>query len=92
MPRDAFALKIQRELCHPKCARKVSGLSRNVPLEDKSIELDEQRVELKEQRISFLFYHVVARELTLYSPVSKDAYDELQDINANQGNMKKKKA
>ena len=29
MPRDAFTLKIQRELSHPKCARKVSGLSRN---------------------------------------------------------------
>ena len=31
MPRDAFVLKIQRELCHPKCTRKVSGLSRNRP-------------------------------------------------------------
>ena len=31
MPRDAFVLKIQRELCLPKCARKVSGLSRNRP-------------------------------------------------------------
>ena len=29
MSRDAFALKMQREVCHPKCARKVSGLSRN---------------------------------------------------------------
>ena len=29
MPCDAFVLKIQRELCHPKCSRKVSGLSRN---------------------------------------------------------------
>ena len=29
MPRDVFVLKIQRELCHPKCARKVPGLSRN---------------------------------------------------------------
>ena len=32
MPRDAFVLKIQRVLCHPKCSRKVSGLSRNRPL------------------------------------------------------------
>ena len=35
MPRDALVLKIQRELCHPKCARlnrKVSELSRNRPL------------------------------------------------------------
>ena len=32
MSLDAFALKIQRELCHPKRARKVSGLSRNGPL------------------------------------------------------------
>ena len=32
MPRDAFVLKIQRELWHPKCARKGSGLSRNGPL------------------------------------------------------------
>ena len=32
MPRDAFVLKIQRELCHPKYARKVSGLLRNRPL------------------------------------------------------------
>ena len=32
VPRDAFALKIQRELCHPKYARQVSGLSRNRPL------------------------------------------------------------
>ena len=31
MPRDAFVLKIRRELCHPKYARKVSGLSRNRP-------------------------------------------------------------
>ena len=31
VPRDAFVLKIQRELCHPKYARKVSGLSRNRP-------------------------------------------------------------
>ena len=31
MPRDAFVLKIQRELCHPKYAQKVSGLSRNGP-------------------------------------------------------------
>ena len=31
LPRDAFALKIQRELCNPKCSRKVSGLSRNGP-------------------------------------------------------------
>ena len=31
MPRDAFVLKIQRELCHPKYARKVPGLSRNRP-------------------------------------------------------------
>ena len=31
MPRDAFDLKIQRELWHPKYARKVSGLSRNRP-------------------------------------------------------------
>ena len=29
MPRDAFVLKMQRELCHPKYTRKVSGLSRN---------------------------------------------------------------
>ena len=27
MPQDAFALNIQKELCDPKCARKVSGLS-----------------------------------------------------------------
>ena len=31
MLRDAFVLKIQRELCHPKCGREVSGLSRNGP-------------------------------------------------------------
>ena len=31
MPRDALVLKIQRELCHPKCARKGSELSRNGP-------------------------------------------------------------
>ena len=28
---DALALKIQRELCQPKCVRKVSGLSGNRP-------------------------------------------------------------
>ena len=27
-----LALKIQRELCYPKCARKVSALSKNGPL------------------------------------------------------------
>ena len=32
VPRDAFVLKIRRELYHPKCARNVSGLSRNGPL------------------------------------------------------------
>ena len=32
MPRDAFVLKIQRELWHPYYARKVSELSRNRPL------------------------------------------------------------
>ena len=31
VPRDAFALKIQREVCNAKCARKVSGLSSNGP-------------------------------------------------------------
>ena len=31
MPRDAFVLKIQRELCQPKYARKVPGRSRNRP-------------------------------------------------------------
>ena len=31
MPRDAFVFKIQRELWHPKYARKASGLSRNRP-------------------------------------------------------------
>ena len=31
MSRDAFVLKIQRELCHTKYARNVSGLSRNRP-------------------------------------------------------------
>ena len=29
VPRDAFVLKMQRKLVHPKCARKVSGLSKN---------------------------------------------------------------
>ena len=32
MSRDAFVLEIQRELCHLKCARNVSGPSRNGPL------------------------------------------------------------
>ena len=32
MPRDPFVLKIQRELCHPKCARKVSGPCTQAPL------------------------------------------------------------
>ena len=31
MSRDALVLKIQRQLCHLKCARKVSALSRNRP-------------------------------------------------------------
>ena len=31
VPRDAFVLKMQRELCEPKCARRLSGLSRNGP-------------------------------------------------------------
>ena len=31
MPREAFVLKIQIELCYPKYARIVSGLSRNRP-------------------------------------------------------------
>jgi len=33
VPRDDLVVKIQRELCHPKCPRKVSGLSRNRPQE-----------------------------------------------------------
>ena len=32
MPWDAVVMKIQRELCHPRCAWKVTGLSRNGPL------------------------------------------------------------
>ena len=32
MPQDLFVLKIQRELCHSKCAQKGSELSRNRPL------------------------------------------------------------
>ena len=32
VPQDAFPLMIQRELCHSKCTRKVSELSRNGPL------------------------------------------------------------
>ena len=31
MAQNAFVLKIQRELCHPKLSRKRSGLSRNGP-------------------------------------------------------------
>lgn len=31
VPRDASVLKIQIELCYPKCTRKVSGLSRTSP-------------------------------------------------------------
>ena len=30
-PRDHFVLKIQSEFCHPKCARRVSELSRKGP-------------------------------------------------------------
>jgi len=37
VPQDAFILKIQRELCHPIYARKVSGLSRNRPLEREAL-------------------------------------------------------
>ena len=43
MPRDAFVLKIQRELCLPKYARKVSRLSRNRPQvskEKKEVEIE----------------------------------------------------
>ena len=49
--REAFVWKIHRELWIPKCARKVSGLSRNGPLVFpqvfrsigyKSISIDEQ--------------------------------------------------
>ena len=32
MLRDAVVLKMQREVCHSKCVRKVSGLSRKGPL------------------------------------------------------------
>jgi len=32
MPSYTFVVKIQRELCHPKCAQKFSGLLRNGPL------------------------------------------------------------
>ena len=41
MPQDAFILKIQRELCHPIYARKVSGLSRNRPQQKTMIGLVE---------------------------------------------------
>ena len=37
VPRDNFVLKIKRELCHPKCVRKVSALSRNEPQASKHI-------------------------------------------------------
>ena len=42
MPLNAFFLKIQRELYHSKCARKVSGLSRNGPLVRMKFELTNQ--------------------------------------------------
>ena len=74
----------------PEMRRKYVGTFRNGPLEAKSNKLDEHRVELQEQRIRFLFYHVVVRELTVYSPVPRDANDELQDINVKQGNVQKK--
>ena len=34
VPRDAFVLKIQSELCNPKYVRNVSELSRNGPAYD----------------------------------------------------------
>ena len=37
VPREAFVWKIHRELCIPKCARKVSGLSRNGPQVSESL-------------------------------------------------------
>ena len=58
MPRDAFVLKIQRELCHPKYARKVSGLSRNRPLITKLVESPnlDSLLELRNFRIFLLTF------------------------------------
>ena len=53
MPRDAFVLKIQRELCHPKYARKVSGLSRNRP------QASILRHSMYHHHINRAIYHVV---------------------------------
>ena len=44
MPRDAFVLKIQEELCHPKCSRKVTGLSRNGPLAKLTLLLKDEQI------------------------------------------------
>ena len=45
MPRGAFVLKIQRELCHPNCARKVSimAMSTPAPMVRKSVQYEQRQ-------------------------------------------------
>ena len=72
MPRDAFVLKIQRELGHPKSARKVSGLSRNRPLI-----LNEKNANNRQRRPELLLYLVGTDVQGIFStlPNTGDAKD-----------------
>ena len=49
MPRDAFGLKVQKEFCHPKCARKSSGLQRNG-----SLDLNHLKIVVEQRGFYFL--------------------------------------
>ena len=66
MPWDAFVLKIQRELCLLKCARKVSGLSRNGPRD--SNEISTHRV------FFFSFSNFYSHQPIILKPLSIDVF------------------
>ena len=59
MVRDAFVLKIRRELYHPKCARKVSGLSRNGSLNFFTLKVGGRLFEARRLLNFHLFHKVV---------------------------------
>ena len=63
MPRDAFVLKIQRELCHPKYARKDSGLSRNRPLSATCLKIEKTTVITEKKREEFSLWSSKRRPL-----------------------------
>ena len=74
--KDAFVLKIQRDLCHPKYARKVSGLSRNRPQGSVSPSPETFRVVSSKRRCSVSRNFAVISIFILFTTCEKTSSTE----------------